>query len=195
MVEGSAANPLVGRELLIGSVAGSAAALVNFLPAAIERHPDADFLAVALPFGRAIDFWGSIATSLGVALLNALGSFAILLLLRVLFRRDLAAWFGIGVVLVLISLPSVRISPLQWTDLAAGSAILVLAMRTGLLAAVAAWFSYSLVLVTGPKTLDFGRWYAWRTPVVAAVLVCLALWGFRAVMGRRKILSVEMLEG
>jgi len=80
-------------------------------------------------------------------------------------------------------------------SLAIGAAGFVLAARVGLLAAIVAIGLSSVLLYCTPLTLDFSRWYAWRTGVIAVLLLAIAGWGFRAVMGRRRILSAAMFGG
>jgi len=195
LLEGRFADPLVGRELLLGLLVGAAVFLVGCVPAAFERRHDVEILLTTLPLGRAADFWGSIASTFGDALMKGLGGFAVLLILRVLVRRDAAAWIALGLLWTLISLPAWNISAIQWVSLAVAAACFVLAIRVGLVAAVAAALIMNLLAVCTPLTLDFSRWYAWRTGVVAALLLAIAVWGFRAVMGRRRILSAAMFEG
>ena len=127
--------------------------------------------------------------------MQGLGLFAFFLLMRVLLRRDAIAWLGVWVMWVLVSLPSSHPSLIQWISLAAGAACFLLVARVGVLAAVAAISLSNLLVYCTPLTLDFSRWYAWRTVVVAAVLLAIAVWGFRAAMGRRRILSAAVLEG
>ena len=127
--------------------------------------------------------------------MQGLGSFAFFLLMRVLLRRDAAAWLGVWGVMMLVSLPSSHPSLVQWISLAAAAACYVLAARVGVLAAVAAIGLSNLLIYCTPLTLDFSRWYAWRTGVIAALLLAVAVWGFRAAMGRRRILSAAMFEG
>ena len=195
LLDGRFADPLVGRELLLGFPVAAAIALASCIPAVLEKGHDVDFLVATLPLGRAADFWGSIAGNLGEGLMRGLGSFAFFLLMRVLFRRDAAAWLGVWAVWVLVSLPSSNPSPVQWISLAVGAGCFVLAARVGVLAAIVAIGLSSVLLYCTPLTLDFSRWYAWRTGVVAALLLAIAVWGFRAVMGRRRILPAAMFEG
>jgi serine/threonine-protein kinase len=195
LLDGRFADPLVGRELLLAFPVAAAIALASCIPAVLERGHDVDFLVATLPLGRAADFWGSIAGSVGEGLMRGLGSFAFFLLLRVLLRREAAAWLGVWAMWVLVSLPSSTPSLVQWISLAVGAAGFVLAARVGVLAAVAAIGLSNLLVYCTPLTLDFSRWYAWRTGVIAALLLAIAVWGFRAVMGRRRILSATMFEG
>jgi len=43
--------------------------------------------------------------------------------------------------------------------------------------------------LSAPLTLDFSRWYAWRTGVIAVLLLAMAVWGFRAAMAPLHILE------
>jgi hypothetical protein len=194
LLEGRLADPLVGREVLLGSLAGAAVVLSSYIPAAFERGHDVALLLSTLPLGRDADFWGSAVDALGDSLMKGLGAFAVLLLLRVLFRRDAVAWVGLGVVWALIGLPSWDITVIQWISIAVATACFVLAVRVGLVAAIVATAASNLLVCT-PLTIGFSRWYGWRTGVVAVLLFGIAAWGFRAVMGRRKILSAAMFEG
>jgi serine/threonine-protein kinase len=195
LLEGRFADPLVGRELLLGFLAGAGIVLASCIPAAFERSHDVTFLLSTLPLGRGADFWGSIPGALGDALMKGLGGFAVLLLLRVLFRRDVVAWMGLVLVWTLLNLPSWNISVIQWISIVVAAACFVLAVRVGLVAAIVAVVVSNLLAFCAPLTIDFSRWYAWRTGVVAVLLFVIAAWGFRAVMGRRRILSATMFEG
>ena len=195
LLEGRLADPLVGREVLLGFLAGAAAFLASCIPGALERRHDVEPLLWTLPIGRAADFWATIPASVGESLMKALGSFAILLLLRVILRRDAAAWVGLGLVWTLISLPSWNISAIEWISIVVAVAGIVLAVRVGLVAAIVATGTLELLAISTPLTLDFSRWYAWRTGVIAVLLLAIAVWGFRAAMGRRRILSAALLEG
>jgi len=130
----------------------------------------------------------------GEGLMRGLGAFGLLLLFRVLFRRDIAAWLGLVILWTLLGLPSGNASVIQWISLAVSATVFALAVRVGLVAAIVATVT-SILPACAPLTLDFSRWYAWRTVVIAVLLFAIAAWGFRAVMGRRKILSAAMFEG
>jgi eukaryotic-like serine/threonine-protein kinase len=196
LLEGRVRDPLVGRDVLIGVVAGAAIQLCASLPVVLSGRHDMTLLLWVFPLGRAADFWGLTLGSVGEGLMRGTGCFVVLLLLRVLFRRDGAAWAGVAFVFALLSIQTMgHPSIADWVGLVLGAAIFVLAARAGLLAACATWMVVALFEFSTVFTLDPSRWYAWRTGVVAAILLSLALWGFRAAMGRRKILSAAMLEG
>ena len=71
--------------------------------------------------------------------------------------------------------------------------MLCAAIRVGLVAAVVATTAWSWLAFCAPLTIDFSRWYARRTSVVAALAFVLAALGFW--MGRQRILSSEIFEG
>jgi len=171
------------------------AVLTGCIPAIVERRRDVELLLTTLPLGRAADFWGAISDSIGTSLLYGLGTYAMLLPLRIIFRRDAVAWVGLGLIFVLMGIPSGNVTAAGWVNIILWSAIIVMAARVGLIAATLAILTSNLVSICAPLTLDFSRWYAWRTGVIAALLLLIAVWGFRAMMGRRKILSASLLEG
>ncbi|HKW51194.1 MAG TPA: serine/threonine-protein kinase [Candidatus Eisenbacteria bacterium] len=196
LLEGRFRDPLVGRDVLIGVVAGAGIQLCASLPVVLAGRHDMTLLLWAFPLGRAADFWGWTISSVAEGLMRGTGCFVVLLLLRVLFRRDGAAWAGVAFVFLLLSIQTIgHPSIADWVGLVLGVAIFVLAARVGLLVACVTWTVLFLLEFSTALTLDPSRWYAWRTGVVAAILLSLALWGFRAAMGRRKILSVSELEG
>ena len=195
LLEGRFTDARVGREVLIGFLTGAGAALASCIPAVVERRRDVELLLTTMPLGRASDFWGAIVMSVGTSLLYGLGTYALLLPLRIVFRRDAIAWVGLGLIFVLMGIPSGNVSAAQWINLVLGSAIVVMAARVGVIAVAVSVLTSNLLLSCAPLTLDFSRWYAWRTGVIAALLLLIAVWGFRAMMGRRKILSASLLEG
>ena len=95
---------------------------------------------------------------------------------------------------LLLNIPSGSITVAQWAGILVGSVIFVLAARVGVIAAMLSKLTLNW-LYCAPLTLDFSRWYAWRTEVIAVLLLLIALWGFRGMMGRRRILSASILEG
>jgi serine/threonine-protein kinase len=194
LLDGRFRDPLVGRELLLGLLMAAAIVAVTCLPAIFEPGHDVELLVVTLPFGRAASFWAAIADGLGEGIMKGLGTFAFFLLQRVIFRRDSLAWLATGAVWVLASIPSPHPSALQWLSIAMSAACTVLVARAGVLAAVTALGLAGVLAITTPLTLDFSRWYAWRTGMVWLLLLAVALWGFRAVMGRRRILSAAVFD-
>jgi hypothetical protein len=127
--------------------------------------------------------------------MKGLGGFALVLLVRLVVRRDSLAWIGLGVLLIASSISNPNVTAIGWIALVLSSVCFVLAARVGVVAAVMSFVAYEFLVLCTPLTLDFSRWYAWRTGVVAVLLLALAVWAFRAAMGQRRILSAAMLEG
>src|SRR5207249_1641223 len=75
LLEGRFADPLVGREVLLGFLAGAGIALASCIPAAFERGHDVSLLLSTPPLGRAADFWGWTTNVLGDGLMKGLGAF------------------------------------------------------------------------------------------------------------------------
>jgi len=54
--------------------------------------------------------------------------------------------------------------------------------------------SVSFALTNAPLTLDPSRWYFWQGAFVVALVLGLALWGFRNVLGKQTLLPAGALE-
>jgi ABC-type nickel/cobalt efflux system permease component RcnA len=65
-----------------------------------------------------------------------------------------------------------------------GIACVVFLRRFGLLA-LAVGLSVNYVVRSTPWTLDLAKWFAWRPILSVALIIGLALWGFRNVLGRQ----------
>jgi len=65
--------------------------------------------------------------------------------------------------------------------------------RFGLLALTIA-YGVASVLIDAPLTLDASRWYFWQGAFAVALVLALALWGFRNVLGKQTLLPAGALE-
>lgn len=196
LLDGRWRDPLVGRSLLAGIVGGLvAAAIVPGLATVVARITD---LPVAFP-------WAHVQLHLGLAPFLANGSMffvgpaqaltalGFLLIARMVVRRDRPAWavlfltmFGVDLWVISMGQPWAMVAPLGPVIAAAvmaAAGVFVLA-RYGLLAC-AVLMSVNMALLDTAVTIDPTRWYAWRTGVVVVLIVALAFWGFRNVLGRQ----------
>ncbi len=74
-----------------------------------------------------------------------------------------------------------------------GLGLAALLYRFGLLALVIG-LSVSFALNDAPLTLDASRWYFWQGAFVVALVLGLAIWGFRNVLGKQTLLPAGALE-
>jgi len=58
-----------------------------------------------------------------------------------------------------------------------------------------AQFTVFFWLTWAPLTLDVSRWYAWRSWFVVTLVIGLAVWGFRNVLGKQSAFAAVSLEG
>jgi hypothetical protein len=74
-----------------------------------------------------------------------------------------------------------------------GLVVAAMLYRFGLLALVIS-LSVSFALTNAPLTLDPSRWYFWQGAFVVALVLGLAIWGFRNVLGKQALLPAGALE-
>jgi hypothetical protein len=133
-------------------------------------------------------FWSDVLTYIFVAILNAWVCTAVLLVLKIVLRKDIAVWIAFGLLLAgsapAIPLPGLATIPVL---IALGLAF-VIAFRIGQLCGVVTFVAYKLLGVTPLVT---GRWYAWRGYVIVAIVVALAIVGFRVAIGRRALFAAK----
>ncbi|WP_145243920.1 serine/threonine-protein kinase [Urbifossiella limnaea] len=193
LLAGRPADPLVGRDVLLGVVVGTVAAVPPKLAAAaLGTYYLISPLYSPLPPDVSPGFFLSV---LSVALIRTATVFVLLLLFGVLLRRDWAAVAAIALLAVPATLePQAtlpRESPVTLAAIAAGAAVLTAAaVRFGWLAALASMFT-STVLHIAPLTLTPQGWYAGTTVATAVVLVGLAVYGFVVSLGGQRIIPDE----
>jgi hypothetical protein len=199
LLNGRWRDPLVGRTVLIGVVAGVAffgtspfAALLSQLPGLGPARPFAQGGLVGLNW-----FVDRLLDAISGATFNCLALAGLLLTARIVLRRDGLAWTAVAlVVLFNLSGESSGLSPVLGVSSAVVASVLVIAaVRTGGLLAMLVQLSVGTILWVTPLTLDVGRWYVWRSWFVVALVVGLALWGFRNVLGKQSAFPAGALDG
>ncbi len=191
VVSGRVRDPLVGRDILIGALAGVAIALLRQGEFMASRWLG---LRSPAPLTSSLDGLGSLRqfASLGLfvpmeAVSLALGWLLILLLLRIAFRSDkLAIVATIIVVLPIVILPGDHLLlEVSLGVLVAALSIFVL-LRFGLFALVVE-ISFANALARLPITLNSSEWYAGRSLMVLLCLAGLIGYGFHASLAGRQL--------
>ena len=197
LLRGSFRDPWVGREILVGVASG---VLLVLLLQIDNRLPS--WLALSLPAPRlpppAYDLTAVLGLrhELSTFVANLLASVTLglivlllMLLLRAVLRRT---WLTLGTAwLLLTAAEAVSANcdvafPWITSAIVAAIAIAVL-VRAGLLALIAALFTYFLLLAS-PMTANFHAWYAPGCELAVAVVGTLLLWGFFTARAGRPLL-------
>ena len=177
-------DSLVGRDLLLGILAGTLVAVASLLVIMLhERSPADTALLPALHSLRSSRLFASRLVFLALDSLQfALGGLFMLVLLRVVLRRTWLAVFS----LLLLNLP---LTAWNWTPtavvyaLATAGLFWVVVLRLGLLAGVA-MLATERLLTSLPITLDFDAWYIATSGLVLLLVLGLALVAFRLALLR-----------
>jgi serine/threonine-protein kinase len=172
-------DPLVGRDVLLGMLAGTMMAIAALLVIMMnERGPTDAALTPAVQSLRSLRLLVSRVVFLVLdGMQFALGGLFLLVLLRVGLRRT---WLAV-VVLLLINVP---LSAWQWTpiavvySLATAALFAAVVLRLGLLAGVA-MLATDRLLTSLPFTFDFDAWYVTSSSLVLVCVLSLAILAFR----------------
>src|SRR5262245_59508393 len=196
VVSGRIRDPLVGRDVLAGILAGASIALVfsaaNALPLWI-RIPDVTPL---FPSGESLSGLGPWAARvfqvLYIAALNSLGLMTLLVLAEALLRRRWLAMALTGLLCVGLLLGGENVAVELPVAVTVAAVLIFVAVRFGVLA-LFVLLSCEL-LVKAPFTLDLSRWYAARGLVLVGLFFALAVWAFRVALGGRPVFGAMRLD-
>jgi hypothetical protein len=203
LLAGQWRDPLVGRAVLAGFLVGMYESppktpIIYYL---LGRAGGAPTTSTGLVWIDGLGYIAWLPTVVGILLQYTLLWLAILLVGRLIVRRAGAAWVMFAVLYTgwrflnsrsyrpdaissWVLLPLVILTGLVW---------LWLLWRHGALA----WFVAFVVMQLAqdaPWTLDLSRWYAWRQWVVVAILLAIAFWGFRNVLGNQSAFPAGALD-
>jgi predicted Ser/Thr protein kinase len=207
LLDGRWRDALVGRDVLAGTtfalwiaaiVPGLAVAATRWLSIPLAAPWGNSQLASFLPSVAAL-FADRITSFLGV--FNAWFALGLLVVIRLVVRQERAVWLlltllfvavvGYSILLLQPYATEALVAPLFIAGLFAISIVVVL-NRHGLLGA-SVFALVATALLNTPLTADLTRWYAWRTLMVAAMVIAFAVWGFRNVLGSQTALPAGEL--
>ena len=181
-------DPLVGQALLAGVLYGAGVAALGAMPETAGRllglaGVEPYFSSPALRPAAA--YLSNVAAGLLRGATDALAIVAFMVILRLVLRTERASFVGTAVVVAIFSASGVRPLALDLAQAALiGVACVVFLRRFGLLA-LALGLGVNYVVRATPWTFDLAKWFAWRPMLSVILIMGLALWGFRNVLGRQ----------
>ncbi len=195
LLSGDFADPLVGRDILIGAMLGGIGLLLRVLilnfAGWIGMPPDMPIFHG----GRSIGITNvgySLVMQFSTALYGAFILTFLFLFLTLLFRRQ---WLGIAVGWVILSTLAVfgesvgLFSSVTWIfEVLLVTLFVVMALRFGVLTTVAATVFHHL-LIFFPITSNITAWYAGDFVVDFILLAAIAIYAFRVSLGGKPIFS------
>jgi predicted Ser/Thr protein kinase len=199
MLGGQFRDPLVGRDILVGSLCGALFGLIRWMEFAgrsyLGFHP--------FPIQPALDpllgsrFLASAAISFFYsAIVSTLGLFVLIFLLRLVLRRD---WLAGGALIVVATAAGMAGTDLPLLTAAFNIAALLvfvtLLLRFGLVAVCVANVIAATLSNGFPLSMEFSRWYGGATVVVLLALSAVAVLGFRLSQGGHPVREAGMSAG
>jgi Protein kinase domain len=192
LLDGRLGDGLVGQALLAGVAGGTLLAGLNAAFNAISRA--ADVSGVRYLYYTRWNQPTDVFDTAGISCLSGLVCVGVLVVGRRLFRRDWAGWLAVVIVMTPFSFGASLPPAVAVVEAALEGLVLVAVLyRFGLLALTIA-ISVNFALIDAPLTLDASRWYFWQGAFVVALVLGLALWGFRNVLGKQTLLPAGALE-
>lgn len=184
LISGNWRDPMVGRDVMIGFIAGLLHALLaSGLPfGSLQRGPFR--LGFASNFNTFLEPLEHIASTIQAGIMMGLVAMIVLMLFMIVLRRRLFAAVGVFA-LYMAAYTRVSTDPRVLVFFALLAAVLTVVLaRYGLLAAVVAQTSFMVYFhYAMPDALD---WYTVRAIVPALVFLAVAVWAFRTSLGGQR---------
>jgi serine/threonine-protein kinase len=202
LLSGRFRDPLVGRDVLIGTAFGAFLGVVResffALPAwfNVSGLSPRGFDRAAL--GGPSEVAGDLASLAGFAMVLALAATSLLFMFRLVLRKD---WLAILVAGLLLSIAGLGFAGAEQVSILlallravlANGLILFVLLRYGILALAALSFTANVILAF-PMTLDFSRWYAGSSLAALLVILGLAAYGAYTSLAGRPIFGAASLD-
>jgi Protein kinase domain len=196
LLAGGFRNPMVGRDVLVGSLFGAFLTLLSrlgwFVPSWLGEPPTQPLSGPQLQFLGARTILSAISGGLITSLFGALAFLFLLFLLRALLRKDWAA--AVAFVLFFSVLFSNRSPVVLVSNLIVYVAAVFLIIRFGLLAQAAAFIFQLCLLENFPLTTQGSAWYAGISLAGILLMAAMTLYGFYTSLGGRPVFGGAVLE-
>jgi serine/threonine-protein kinase len=199
LLTGGYRDPRVGRDVLIGIVAGTSMALMvnllQFLPDVLDAPPTTPRAFGLDALGGAREILADLLFAQPNSALVALGLLLLLMIARLVLRRESLA---IGAALLVLCLPESLAMPLPlWLALPLDMLIVLVPtmvlVRGGLLSAIVAFY-VSNRLLTYPLTTDLSGPAGVPTVLVGSLVAGLTLWAAHVALAGRPLFRDELAE-
>jgi serine/threonine-protein kinase len=191
LLSGGFRDPLIGRDLLEGILAGGFLALnvhfVNALPNWINVAGETGVPANTLALGSPPELLGFLLGNVRNGFVALFVVFA-LFVTRTVLRRYWLSVVATGILVALVNLGGENFVLEAPTVILATVITMFVVLRLGMLALAVTFFTAS-VLINGPITLDLSKWYAPHSLFLFAVLLVLLFYGLRVATGNKPLLA------
>ena len=183
-------DPVVGEGVLLGVVFACLLAALSLLQLALRGSGEPLF-AYLYPLLGVRQAVAAALTSFTGSLFDPVFGLLLLFLIRVVVRNQ---WLSLAIFVILVTVLNSSGSAYPRTDvpifmlLAAINASIL--MRFGLLAAMVSDMLLDFIIAV-PRTLDFSLWYAQTGMLPLVVTAVIAIYGFRAALGNRKLFAPD----
>ena len=188
VLAGQWGDPLVGRDVLRGSLAGSLLAVIhhvaNAAPAWLPLAGQTPIPVDRLVLGGTAEMLALFVSAIGSAIIWPLALLGVLFLARLVVDRPGPAGALTALVLSLMTLGTENFGLESVAAAISGVAVAFVITRYGLLALASAML-VAQVLLNFPVTLDLGRWYAGASIFALVVVAMVLAYGFRTALGDR----------
>jgi serine/threonine-protein kinase len=199
LLTGRFSDPLIARDLLIGSAFGVTIGIVVFLGPWVNSYfgiPSStpDIISTSPLLGLRYQV-GNLLRWAGTALQSGLGFFIILLMARLVLRKDwlaLIAVFILGILENIQSLTEFNLSFMIGVFLMAfvWCLIVFLMLRFGMVAGIVGFFTANFLLGS-PLTTNFSSWFLGATAFTVSVIFLIAGYGFFVSVEKGRLISDE----
>ena len=192
LLSGRFRDPLLGRDLLAGTLCGCLVGLAvhvtNALPAWFNFPGQTPIWASDLTLGSPQELLAYLFGNVPGAMFLAFVATFCLYLTKTLLRRYWLSVAATSLVLLLVSLPGENFALEAPAAILTTAATMFVLLRFGMFAAAVLEFSYGLV-ISSPITLDLAKWYAPHSLFALGVLLAMLVYGLRLATGNKPLLA------
>jgi hypothetical protein len=200
LLAGDFRDPMVGRDVLIGSLLGFAHTLAIysmtfFTGGMSETGFPASGIDPATLLGTRTGLATLLSNSVVMWLLTGLGFLFLLLLLYILFRRQWLAATVLWLLIVTVELLAFAQSlalPVIMGPVVIATVLVIAVVRFGLLTTIACQFFFNLSFHYA-LTPDLSAWHAHTTFIIIPLLIAVAVYSFYMSLGGQRLFSANLL--